>query len=142
MKYKLILLLLLNSCINYTTSEKNSFSFSAKGFAYIINNVPTNLSDEVFFISHDKLKTGTKIIISNPVNKKFLELVVKKKINYDNFYKILISENIAIELGLDIDFPYVEINEIKSNKSFVAEKAITQNVEKKIANKAPITKLL
>ena len=141
MKYKFILLLLLSFCTNYTTGTKYSFSYSAKGFAYIIKNVPSNFSNEVFFISHNKLKTGTKIRITNPDNKKFLEVVLKKKIKYDNFYKILISENIANELDLNLEFPYVEINKIKSNKSFVAKKAITENVEKKIANNAPIDKI-
>ena len=141
MKYKLIFLLLLNSCVNYAVNENESFNFSTKGFAYIIKDVPLNLDEKNFFISHNKLKTGTKIRIYNPENKKFLEVFIKKKIKYDNFYKILISENIAKKLNLDFDFPYVEINEIKSNKSFIAEKAIMQNIEKKIANKAPVDKV-
>ena len=141
MKYKLILLLLLSSCVNYAASEKKSFSFSSKGFAYIIKDLPLNFDEKNFFISHNKLKTGTKIKIYNPENKKFLEVFIKKKIKYDNFYKILISENIAKKLNLDFDFPYVEINEIKSNKSFIAEKAIMENIEKKIANKAPVDKI-
>jgi len=141
MKYKLILLLLLSSCINYTTSTNNNISFSAKGFAYIIKDVPPNLNNKDFFISHNKLKIGSKISITNPDNKKNLESVIMKKIKYDNFYKILISENIASALDLNLDFPYVEINVIKSNKSFIAKKAITENDEKKIFNKAPINKV-
>ena len=39
---------------------------------------------------------------------------------------------------MSFEFPYVEINEIKSNKSFVAKKAVTDIEEKKIANKAPV----
>ena len=66
---------------------------------------------------------------------------LKKKIKYDNFYKVLISVDVAEELNLDLNFPYVEVNEIKKNKSFIAKKAITENLEKKIANKAPITKI-
>jgi len=141
MKYKLILLLLLSSCINYTTSTNNNISFSAKGFAYIIKDVPPNLNNKDFFISHNKLKIGSKISITNPDNKKNLESVIMKKIKYDNFYKILISENIASALDLNLDFPYVEINVIKSNKSFIVKKAITENDEKKIFNKAPINKV-
>ena len=70
--------------------------------------------------------------------KKSIEVVIKEKIKYDDFYKVLISVNVAKKLKLNLNFPYVEINEIKKNKSFVAKKAITQNIEKKIANKAPI----
>jgi hypothetical protein len=53
----------------------------------------------------------------------------------------LISPNIARELGLSLEFPLVEINEIKSNKSFVAKKAIMNIEEKKIANRAPIEEI-
>ena len=44
-------------------------------------------------------------------------------------------------MNLSLKFPFVEINEIKSNKSFVAKKAITDIDEKQIANKAPIEKI-
>ena len=53
----------------------------------------------------------------------------------------MISKSIADELDLSFEFPFVEINEIKSNKSFVAKKAITDSEEKKIANKAPIEQI-
>jgi len=141
MKYKLILLLLLSFCITQASRAKSNFSFSSKGFAFIIKDGPSNLKGKNFSIFHSKLKKGTKIRITNPHNKKFLEAVVKKKIKYDSFYKISISANIAQELLLDLDFPYVEINEIRSNKSFVSKKAITENVEKIIPNKAPIDKI-
>ena len=39
---------------------------------------------------------------------------------------------------MSAEFPYIEIIQIKTNKSFVAKKAITDVEEKKIANKAPI----
>ena len=137
MKYKIVLFCLLTSCVNNTYLSKNSFTYSAKGFAKIENRTFTNLENNSF-VSHNKLKLGTKILLINPINGKSLEKIVKKKIKYDNFYKVLISEDIVKELNLDVDFPYVEINEIKNNKSFIAKKAITQNIEKKIANKVPI----
>ena len=140
MKYRIILLCLLTSCVNNAHLSKKNFTYSAKGFAKIENHSFPNLENNSF-VSHDKLKPGTKIRLINPVNGKSLEKIVKKKIKYDNFYKVLISEDVAKELNLDVDFPYVEINEIKKNKSFIAKKAITENVEKKIANKAPITKI-
>jgi len=87
------------------------------------------------------LNVGTKIRITNPDNNKSLELKISKKIKYDNFYKVLISKNIAEELKLSLLFPYVEINEIKVNKSFVAKKAITDSAEKKIANIAPFDQI-
>ena len=140
MKYKIILLFFLASCSNTAYLNKNNFTYSAKGFAKIENQSSSKLENN-FFIYHNKLKIGTKIRITNPVNGKSLEEVVKKKIKYNDFYKVLISKQIATVLNLDLKFPYVEINEIKINKSFIAKKAITENIEKKIANKAPVTKI-
>ena len=141
MKFNLIFLLLFSSCSNYTNYDRTQFSYTGKGFAYIEKTPISNSNNNNLFISHNKLEIGTKLRITNPDNKKFLELIIKKKIKYDNFYKILISENIAKDLNLDFNFPYVEINEIKKNKSFVAKKAITENIEKSIANSAPIGKI-
>ena len=118
---------------------KNSFTYSAKGFA-LIDSQSIN-SNNNFLVSHNKLKSGTKIRVSNPNNNASIEATIKKKIIYDNFYKILISKDIAEKLELDLNFPYVEITEVKTNKSFIAKKAITENVEKKIANTAPIDKI-
>ncbi|MDB9760862.1 hypothetical protein OAB59_02735 [Pelagibacteraceae bacterium] len=140
MKYKIIFLFFLTSCINNTYSSKNSFTYSSKGFAFIENQF-FDKKENNFLAAHSKLKSGTKIRITNPVNQVSIEILVLKRNNYDNFYKVLISESIAKKLNLNFDFPYVEITEIKSNRSFIAEKAITNSVERKIANKAPITKI-
>ena len=140
MKYKIIFFFFLTSCLNSSYVVKNNATYSTKGFAKIDNQFFLN-SDGNSLVSHNRFKLGTKIRIINPVNGKSLEKIVKKKVKYDNFYKVLISVDIAEELNLDLNFPYVEVNEIKKNKSFIAKKAITENVEKKIANKAPITKI-
>ena len=140
MKYKIILFFFLTSCINSTYVSKNNFTYSAKGFAVIKKQLPSSVNNE-FFASHNKLRLGTKIRITNPDNGKFIETTVDKKIKYDFFFKVLISLDVANELELDTSFPYVKINEIKKNKSFIAKKAITENVEKKIANTAPVEKI-
>jgi len=141
MKYKIIFFFFLASCANYTSSASKKSGYSASGFAYIEKNLSSNLKNDFFIISHNKLRIGTKINITNPDNKKFLEIIINKNIKYENFYKILISPNIAEELGLSLEFPLVEINEIKSNKSFVAKKATMNVEEKKIANRAPIEEI-
>ena len=141
MKYKLILLFFIISCTNYSSNINRKSGYSSSGFAHIEHTLHSDFKKNNFFISHNKLKVGTKVRIVNPNNKKFLEAIIKKKIEYDNFYKILISTSVAEELNLSFEFPFVEINEIKSNKSFVAKKAITDIEEKKIANKAPIDKI-
>jgi hypothetical protein len=141
MKYKLIILFFFVSCANYSSNVERKSGYTTSGFAYILKNNTTNLEYENFFASHNRLRTGTKIRIINPNNDKSMEVVIKKKIKYDNFYKALLSESIAKELDLSFEFPFVEIIEIKSNKSFIAKKAVTDNAEKKIANKAPIDQI-
>jgi hypothetical protein len=141
MKYKIIFFFFLASCTHYSSSINSKSGYFSSGFVYIEEQKPTTLKNDIFFISHNKLKIGTKIKITNPANNKSLEIKIKKKIKYDNFYKALISKSVAEELDLSLEFPYVEINEIKTNKSFIAKKAITEVEEKKIANKAPIDKI-
>jgi hypothetical protein len=140
MKYKIILLFLLASCAANTYGGKNSFSYSSKGFAKIDNTFFSNINNNIF-VFHNSLKAGTKINLVNPETGKSMEKFVKRKLAYDNFYKVLISKSIAKELSLDLIFPYVEINEVKMNKTFVAKKAITETIEKNIANKAPVIKI-
>ena len=140
MKFKFFFFFFLASCSTYSLNSDRKSGYSSTGFAYINNNT-SNKNEKNYFVSHNKLRSGTKIKITNPENKKFLDVIVKKKIKYDNFYKILISPSVANELNLSFEFPYVEINEIKSNKSFIAKKAITDKEEKKIANNAPIDKI-
>src|SRR6056300_624094 len=133
MKYKIIFLLLfLFSCTTQTSTSKRSASYTAKGFAYILTNnlSPKSLDKETYFISHNKFKIGTKIRIINPDNKKLLEFIVKKRIKYDDFYKILISESIMQELNLDQDFPFIDVNEIRSNNSDIDEKYLSDKAER------------
>ena len=141
MKFSIIFFLIVSSCSNYTNYNKKNFSYSAKGFAYVEKSASDKVRGDNLYISHNTLKLGTKIRITNPNNKISLVSSVKKKIKYDNFYKVLLSKGFAEKLKLNVDFPYVEINEVKINKSFVAKKAITDNAEKKIANKAPVDKI-
>ena len=78
MKYKIIFFLLFTSCVNGTYAGKNNSAYNAKGFAYIEEKFFRN-HDKKILISHNKLKIGTKIRISNPTNKKFVEAIIKKK---------------------------------------------------------------
>ncbi len=140
MKFNFFIILLITSCSGHHISDKKSV-YSAKGFALISNLSMEDNNSSNFYAFHEKFNVGTKIRINNPENKKFLELKIKKKIAYDKFYKIMINENVAKELDLNLNFPYVEVTEIKRNKSFVAKKAVTNIEEKIIANKAPIEQI-
>ena len=141
MKYNLIIFFFLVSCTNYSSNLQKKSGYSASGFAYVEKTILLNSKKEKIFISHNKLRIGTKIRVINPDNKKSLEITIEETVKYDNFYKILISKNIAEQLELSFEFPFVEIYEIKSNKSFIAKKAVTQSAEKRIANKAPIDQI-
>ena len=97
------------------------------------------MSNDKMQISHQNLKTGTLIKIINPKNNETIVLKNIKRINYPDFYKVLITKSVAEKLKLDLNLPLVELTEVKKNKSFVAEKAKIYNEEKKIPSKAPIT---
>lgn len=142
MKFNIIILLFFTSCVNYSTSVHQKQPYSSKGFANILYDSEKIYKDQPeFFVSHNQLWRGTKIRITNPENNEFIDIQINRKSTYDNFYKILISESVAKKIKLNEDLPYVEINEIKKNKSFIAKKGITQLEERKIANKAPVEKI-
>ncbi len=119
--------------------------YAANGFAYIYNEPDFNekiikgkMNNDILQISHQNLKTGTLIKITNPKNKESLVLKNIKRIRYPEFYKVLITEAVAQKLKLDINLPILEIIEVKKNKSFIAKEAKTFTEEKKISSKAPV----
>ena len=146
MKYKVtILLFILSACSPQLITLNLKEPYAANGFAYIYNEVDFNkkiikrkMDNDNLQISHQNLKTGTLIKISNPKNKKSLVLKNIKRIRYPEFYKVLITEAVAEKLELDENLPLLEILEVKKNKSFVAKEAKTFNEEKKISSKAPV----
>jgi hypothetical protein len=96
------------------------------------------MNQEVMQISHQNLRTGTLIKITNPKNKESIVLKNIKRIKYPFFYKVLITKPVADKLDLNIDLPILEIIEIKKNKSFIAKKAKIFSEEKTIPSKAPV----
>ena len=149
MKFNLfILLILLVSCKPTTSTKYVKKTFYSKGFAYIYNEkdyenkiINKKIKPNEIIISSNNIKKGTLLKISNPTNGKNIIAKNTKKINYPDFYKILIVENIAEQLKLNKNFPYIEIEEIKKNKSFIAKKAEMHADEKQIPNKAPVEKV-
>ena len=149
MKFKFIFLIILLSSCNGTLKKNTiDYNYSSSGFAYIYNFndfekkiIKKKYDNSLVIASHNKLKPGTLVEIMNPKNKKSLILKIKHKTDFPDFDKILLTEASAMKLNLDIEFPYVEILQIKKNKSFVAKKAETFNEEKKIHSKAPVQKV-
>ena len=147
MKYKVILLLfiLTTACAPQLVTLNKKEPYAANGFALIYNEFDFNertikgrMNNDDLQISHQNLKIGTLIKISNPKNKKSLILKNVKRIRYPDFYKILITEAVMEKLKLDKNLPMLEIVEVKKNKSFIAKEAKTYNEEKKISSKAPV----
>ncbi len=137
---------LITSCSPHYTKLDNRKPFNAKGFAYIYNQNDFNskiinkkLNNELLQISHNDLSVGTLIKLTNLKTKESLVLKNSKKINYPDFYKILITKPVAKKLNIDDQLPLIEVLEIKKNKSFVAKKAKIFQEEKKISSNAPVT---
>ena len=149
MKFKpvnFILIFFIFSCSPQLKNFNQDKPYSAKGFAYVYNDndfqnkiISGKLNNEKLQISHQNLKRGALIKIINPKNNKSIIIKNIKLIKYPEFYKILITRPIINELELSVDLPILEILEIKKNKSFVAEKAVIFNEEKKISSNAPVT---
>ena len=139
MKFKtFFLFFFIFSCTPHLATFNQKENYSATGFAYIYNDKDFNkkiikgkMNNEIMQISHQNLRTGTLIKISNSKNKKSIVLKNVKRIKYPEFYKILITKPVAEDLNLDTNLPILEILEIKKNKSFVAKKAKIYNEEKK-----------
>ena len=146
MKYKIIIILLfIASCSPELSTVNLKKPYTAKGFAYIYNDVDFNekiikgrMNNNIMQISNQNLKTGALIKIINPKNKESLVLKNYRRIKYPDFYKVIITKPVAEKLKLNNNLPILEIFEIKKNKSFVAEKAKIFNEEKKISSKAPV----
>ena len=146
MKFKIILFLfILSACSPQLKTLNIKEPYAANGFAYIYSELDFNekiikgrMNNDILQISHQNLKTGTLIKITNPKNKESLVLKNIKRIRYPEFYKVLITEAVAQKLKLDKNLPILEIVEVKKNKSFIAKEAKTFNEEKKISSKAPV----
>ena len=150
MKLKIIIFLtiILTSCETTNkklTTNKDFKNYSNDGFALIFNNdifkkriVSKKIDQRSLIIFNNKLKKDTDIKITNLLNEKYLIAKVGKNSKYPIFYNSVISERIATELDIDSEQPYVRVETINSNDTFVANKAKTFDEEKKVANKAPV----
>tara|TARA_Y100000590_G_scaffold153348_1_gene176071 strand:- start:7644 stop:8372 length:729 start_codon:yes stop_codon:yes gene_type:complete len=149
MKFKVIFfILLLHSCTTGTIQKDFADPYRATGFALIYSEkdyknqiISGKLEVDELQIAHDKIKKNSIVQITNPENKKSLELKISKKVKYPDFFKIVITRKVAKELGLNESIPYVDIQQKFKNKSFVAKKAITHSEEQKVSEKAPLTKV-
>tara|TARA_B100000029_G_scaffold98228_1_gene88440 strand:+ start:997 stop:1749 length:753 start_codon:yes stop_codon:yes gene_type:complete len=140
--------LFLSSCANYNydqTYKKEKLYYSSTGFALIYEQslytdkiINKKINNEEIYVVHNFLNTNTRIQISNPDNSKFILTKVNRKSEYPKIFNILITKKIAEILDLDETNPFVEVNEVKKNKTFVAKKSNTYDEEKNVADTAPV----
>ena len=152
MKYNFFLILLIvsiTSCAsnNYKTVNVDPIfeKFSNNGFALIYNDklyndkiISKKMGERDLIIFQRNLRKGTSVKITNPFNSKTIIAKVGKKANYPSFNNSVVSIRISKELEIDINEPYIVIEEIRDNTSFIAKKAKTFEEEKKVADKAPV----
>lgn len=152
MKYNfffILLLVLITSCAsnNYKTVNVDPIfeKFSNNGFALIYNDklyndkiISKKMDERDLIIFQRNLRKGTSVKITNPFNSKTIIAKVGKKANYPSFNNSVVSIRISKELEIDINEPYIFIEEIRDNASFIAKKAKTFEEEKKVADKAPV----
>ena len=152
MKYNfflILLIVLITSCTsnNYKTVNVDPIleKFSNNGFALIYNDklyndkiISKKMDERDLIIFQRNLRKGTSVKITNPYNNKTIIAKVGKKANYPSFNNSVVSIRISKELEIDINEPYIFIEEIRDNASFIAKKAKTVEEEKKVADKAPV----
>ena len=147
--FLILLLVLITSCTsnNYKTVNVDPIleKFSNNGFALIYNDklynnkiISKKMDERDLIIFQRNLRKGTSVKITNPFNSKTIIAKVGKKANYPSFNNSVVSIRISKELEIDINEPYIFIEEIRDNASFIAKKAKTFEEEKKVADKAPV----
>ena len=141
----------LYSCAEYSYKNNQKINkkyFSSSGFALIYDDnlfaqkiVNKKINNEKIIIMHNLLKANTRVKIINPTNAKAIETKIYKKADYPEIFSTVISTKVANILELDLDNPFVELIEVKKNKSFVAKKSNTFDEEKNVAAQLPVNKV-
>ncbi len=149
----LIGLLFIASCADYqVTRDKNIIDkkfYSSSGFALIYNKefydnrvVNKKIDNDSLALMHRFLKKNTLVKVINPENEKFIITKISKTAKFPKIFNVVISNKIAETLELDNQNPYVEILELKKNKTFIAKEGTTYEEERKVAEKAPVDEVV
>ena len=148
----ILIVAFLSSCANYektkSIKEDSRVYYSSTGFALIYDTdlyknkiINRKINTDDISVIHRFLKKGTRIRITNLENSKYVETKIKKKGNYPEIFNSVLSKKIAFMLDLDENNPFVEIIELKKNKTFIAKEGNTFDEEKNVADKAPVDKI-
>tara|TARA_B100000401_G_C52153141_1_gene415111 strand:+ start:45 stop:317 length:273 start_codon:yes stop_codon:yes gene_type:complete len=86
MKFRFLLIFLLCSCSSELNKSISKSTYTSSGFAYVYNEfdrinkiTSKKFKNDQLLIGHSRLKVGKLLKITNPKNKKFIILKVKKK---------------------------------------------------------------
>ena len=121
----------MHSCSAGSLQQNKStfIPYTSKGFAlvydekdYVKKIISRKLDQDELQVAHNRLRTNSIVIITNPENKKSLTLKVSKKLKYPDFFTVLITKKVADFLELDTNIPFVDLQQRVKNKSFVAKK--------------------
>lgn len=145
----LIFLLSIFSCAEYKQTQNikekiEPTKYSTSGFVLIYEDslfkekiINRKIRKNQDYVLHKSLKVNTNLLLYNPKNsKKYFAKV--KKAKFPDIYSLVITNNMANYLELDMSNPFIEIYEVKDNLKFVAKKATTFDEEKKVAEKVPV----
>ena len=150
MKYKIILLLLffLASCATNQQIQNDALiieKFSNSGFTLIYDpllyenkTINKKMNQRDLLIFQRNLRKGTSVKLTNPENNKTIIAKVGVSAKYPDFNNSVVSIRISKELELNSDEPFIYIEEIIGNDSFIAKKSKTFEEEKTVADKAPV----
>jgi len=144
----LILCLFISACEKeYSEIEFNTKfeHYSNKGFALVYEEnlfkdklINKRIEENSLIVFNNKLQKDTPVKITNLLNGKNLIAKIGSQSKYPLFYNSVISNRIVKDLDIDKDEPYIQIQTINSNTTFVAGKSKTYDEEKNVANKAPV----
>jgi len=148
----LFIFFLTSSCADYNINKKSKLVernfYTSNGFALIYNDnlfkeglINKKLISNKIAVMHSFIKTNSTIQLTNPTNSKSIVTKISKRAQYPKIFNIVISERVAEILDLDINNPYIEVLEVKKNKTFVAKKGTMRDEEKNVATNVPVEKI-
>mgnify|MGYP006186917295 CR=1 FL=1 len=151
---KVIFIILLStniySCAEYKMiSKKNEKNyFFSSGFALIYHEnlykdkiLNKKINQNKIIVLHNTLKKNTPIKVINPENQISIVTKIHAKIDFPSLFNAVISKRIASILKLEKENPYIEILEIKKNKTFIAKEGSIFDEERNVAEKVPVSEI-
>ena len=142
------MLFFLASCTTNQQIQNDALiieKFSNSGFTLIYDpllyenkTINKKMRQRDLLIFQRNLRKGTSVKLTNPENNKTIIAKVGVSAKYPDFNNSVVSIRISKELELNSDEPFIYIEEIIGNDSFIAKKSKMFEEEKTVADKAPV----